>query len=163
MNPEKQHKFERAGLGKAPFRVVGYSEERFTIPGTGVTRPGASCDYCGTAIVDAFWVVGSDGKRFKVGSDCVRKSGDSGLTRAVTEQERETKRKRAEERIERIYARAKLGEFDEALSRLPHPKGWEGKTALDWAQWTMRNAGQTGRIQVCRFLEKLCGTVPEAG
>src|SRR5215831_9819973 len=72
------HKFEQAGLGKAPFRVVGYTREIYqAVPGDPncPCQPGAACDYCMTAIVDTFWIRSSDGRRFKVGCDCVYKTG----------------------------------------------------------------------------------------
>ncbi len=74
------HIFERAGLGAAPFRCVGFTEIVFTMP-DGTTKAGGSCDYCGTGIRDAYWIMGRDGKKFKVGCDCVEKTGDAGLIR----------------------------------------------------------------------------------
>jgi hypothetical protein len=76
------HVFERAGLGTAPFRVIGYDELKHSDgPGCPV-RPGGSCDYCSTAIMYACVIQGSDGRTFKVGCDCVAKTGDAGLLRA---------------------------------------------------------------------------------
>jgi hypothetical protein len=76
------HVFERAGLGAAPFRVIGYDELKHSDgPGCPV-RPGGSCDYCGTGIMYACLIQGSDGRTFKVGCDCVAKTGDAGLLRA---------------------------------------------------------------------------------
>lgn len=89
---EKIHKFEEAGLGKAPFQVVGVHEER----GPKVTyidgircesgapgQPVGTCDYCGTGIADCYEIRSSDGKEFVVGSDCVAKTGDAGLKTKV--------------------------------------------------------------------------------
>jgi hypothetical protein len=76
------HVFERAGLGTAPFRVIGYRELTHSDgPGCPV-RPGGSCDYCGTGIMYACVIQGSDGRTFKVGCDCVAKTGDAGLLKA---------------------------------------------------------------------------------
>lgn len=79
------HCFERAGYGKAPFRVVGFEVKKFCpCPGEPV-RCGTSCDYCATGIMNVFWIkgAGAEDKPFKVGSDCVRKTGDGGLRKAV--------------------------------------------------------------------------------
>lgn len=69
------HPFERSGLGKAPFRCVGVTKNLFTIPGVPeATKPGSSCDHCGTSITYEYWIVGATGSRFKVGCDCVFKT-----------------------------------------------------------------------------------------
>jgi hypothetical protein len=62
------HPFERAGLGKAPFRYLSSYRDNLTC-----------CDYCGTAIVNVFIVGSADGQRFKVGCECIRKVDDGGL------------------------------------------------------------------------------------
>lgn len=68
------HAFELAGLGSRPFRIVGTERSVFSIQGVeGSSRPGSSCDYCATAIVNVWWICGSGATdtRFKVGCDCV--------------------------------------------------------------------------------------------
>ena len=59
--PQSIHKFEEAGLGAAPFQIIGVEERVGPIRGTdesGITisigAPGqamGSCDFCGTAIL----------------------------------------------------------------------------------------------------------------
>jgi hypothetical protein len=61
------HVFERAGLGRAPFRVVTFYEGK------------DSCAYCGQGIVNVCVVADRGGRQFSVGCDCVRKTGDAGL------------------------------------------------------------------------------------
>ena len=61
------HIFETAGLGKAPYKYIG------------CIKLSSGCQYCGTGILYQFWLLSSDGKKFYVGSDCIEKSGDSGL------------------------------------------------------------------------------------
>lgn len=73
-----QHVFEAAGLGKAPFRCVGFSEIVFN-NGDGTTKAGGCCQYCFTGIRYACHILSSDGKRFHVGTDCVARTGDAGL------------------------------------------------------------------------------------
>lgn len=89
------HLFERAGLGKAPFRVVGFAELKFKAFADAPTQCGGSCDYCGTGIIDAFYIQGSDGRKFKVGSNCVEKTGDAGLIRQYKNSPEFRKAKRA--------------------------------------------------------------------
>lgn len=90
------HVFEKAGLGKAPFRCVAVA----SIPSASLaaSNPEAyrnalrelprdvgcgTCNYCGTAIMHNFIIQSSDYRRFVVGSDCVAKTGDAGLIKAV--------------------------------------------------------------------------------
>lgn len=70
------HPFEKAGLGKAPFSCTHVSENVFVV-GDGTTKAGGCCDYCGTGIRWEFWIKGSiaGAKQFKVGCDCVAKTG----------------------------------------------------------------------------------------
>jgi hypothetical protein len=83
-NPEAigQHCFERAGLGRAPFRVTGFTTMKYCAAPGAPILPGGTCDYCGTAIMYACEITSSDGKTFKVGCDCVNRTGDEGLIRA---------------------------------------------------------------------------------
>lgn len=70
------HPFEKANLGKAPFSCIGVTENVFE-NGDGTTKAGGCCDYCGTGIRWEFWIKGSivGAKQFKVGCDCVAKTG----------------------------------------------------------------------------------------
>lgn len=64
------HIFTEAGMGAAPFKVIGY-EERLT-----------GCAFCGRAIKKVCQVISADGKVSSVGCECVKKSGDTGLISA---------------------------------------------------------------------------------
>ena len=70
------HPFEKAGLGTAPFSCTHVSENVFALP-DGTSKAGGCCDYCGTGIRWEFWIKGSiaGAKQFKVGCDCVAKTG----------------------------------------------------------------------------------------
>lgn len=68
------HPFENAGLGQAPFRCVGMVENIFMLPDGG-SKAGGFCDYCYTGIRYEFQIESADQKKFKVGCDCVRKTG----------------------------------------------------------------------------------------
>jgi hypothetical protein len=75
------HVFERAGLGKAPFRCIGIDEKFITHP-DGTTQASGSCAYCSTGIRYVYIVIGRDRKPFGVGCDCVERTDDAGLIRS---------------------------------------------------------------------------------
>jgi hypothetical protein len=117
----KTHPFERAGLGTAPFRCVSVRTNWFTVPGCPeASKPGGSCQYCGTGILYEFVIKSADGREFVVGSDCVRRTGAqvegfreqrlqlARTQRATKRQERYTERRARWE----AEAAAKLPEFD---------------------------------------------------
>lgn len=99
------HLFEHAGLGQAPFKLVGmYS---IPSPSLGEHNPAAyqaalqamprdvsvgSCDYCGTPLTHNFIIRSHDGKKSVVGCDCVDKVGDAGLRNAIKLQKSEARR-----------------------------------------------------------------------
>jgi len=77
------HKFETAGLGKAPYKFCGVTEHKFqAAPGCPI-KAGASCDFCGSSIMFAAQLESADGKRFKVGCDCALSAGDKGMQKRV--------------------------------------------------------------------------------
>lgn len=156
--PAPTHKFERAGLGKAPFRVTGFSREVFqAIPGDPncPIQPGTSCDYCGQGIMYVAWILSADGKRFKVGTNCVEQTGDRGLIKAAKTAEakilRERRWNKNAEKVDAIKAMLADPAVAATLASHPHPREWaakQGKTLLDWAEWMMQNAGVRGKIEV---------------
>ncbi len=101
------HPFEAAGLGKAPFRVVGFEVRKFQACHDAPVQCGGSCMYCGTGIMNFFFIKGCapDDETFHVGCDCVRKTGDIKLRKDVNRTIREYRReKRDLERAERNKA-----------------------------------------------------------
>lgn len=115
----KIHRFELAKLGKAPFHFTGTVTEKVFVACPGATpKAGSSCDYCGTSIRYEFWVRSSDAKEFKVGCDCIHKTGDRGLIQQISAAERklrDVKNAAAKARkIERLNAR-----LEAALKILP--------------------------------------------
>ena len=116
---DKIHLFELAGLGIAPFRVIGIQtasdrrwvqKERENNGQTFTTNYCTTCDYCGTAIQNAFQVLSADQKQFKVGCDCLAKVGEKGL---VDHAKLILKEKKAKEEHERWVAAYKQREADE--------------------------------------------------
>ena len=78
-----------AHLGPAPYRFQGVTQNLFTIAGCPeASKPGGTCDHCGTGILWEFHFVAADGRAFTVGSSCILKSGDAGLRHAVTDHQR---------------------------------------------------------------------------
>lgn len=124
----KLHPFERAGLGKAPFRAIGMAERTFQVAPGEPVRPGGCCKYCYTGIRYAILVQSSDGKVFDVGSDCVEKIDIVAYREAMAwkrEQakiEWETRGKAAAEERARLEAAWKIeADEREAAWRLAHP------------------------------------------
>lgn len=157
------HPFEKAGLGVAPFSLTGVTEKWFSIPGVPeATKPGSCCDFCYTGIAYEFWIRSADGKKFKVGSECVRKTNDAALISATERAEATLKLnlRHAKEAARIATAQIKLEDptVQTTLSSMPHPYTWQaakGLTRLDWATWMMTNAGNKGKIDVAKFLSKL--------
>ena len=151
------HPFEKAKLGKAPFRFVGAERKvgpyRYTTkcglevqvgaPG----QPMGTCDYCGQGIAVCCQIVSSDGKRFEVGTSCVERTGDLVLAKKAKSEARRQAAKRRDEKIT-----AELDELiatkAQALAAIPSPnerRAEKGETLLDGARWYRANAGANGR------------------
>lgn len=156
------HKFEAAGLGKGPFRYVGIRENHFTYPGG--SKPGGSCDYCGTGILYECWVRSADGREFKVGTDCILKVGDTGLLKAykTSPWKREHDRKLRRERglIAKAEVEAFLKDHKEMLSAKPHPmrfNHWDtGKpmSLWDYFSFVAGSCGLTGMTRLAKRIRK---------
>lgn len=156
--PKTVHPFEKAGLGLAPFRFTGTSREVFVI-GAGTpdahTVPGATCDYCGTAISDAFWIKSHDGKTHKVGCDCIAKLGreDNALVskaeRARRQLEKDKRHARDAARIEAAKLKLARPEIREALVAQPHPHRYHAVRGLTLADYVGFALGcNTTKIQI---------------
>lgn len=151
------HKFESRGLGKAPFQFTGLVTEKVYCACPGApAQPGSTCDYCGTCIKYEFWVRSSDGNEFKVGCDCIHKTGDSGLIKQISAAERKlrdakntTARERRKQRDAEAldFAKRKLLRIQGVLALRPHPNQWraqQGDTMLDYVRWLLENtSGKT--------------------
>jgi hypothetical protein len=93
------HPFERAGLGKGPFRCIGMTENWYPL-GDGTSKPGGSCDFCGTGIAYQYLIRSSDGKQFKVGIDCVGRTRDTQLEEQARREHYAAESREARERWE---------------------------------------------------------------
>lgn len=158
-----KHAFEIAGLGQAPFRFVGMSENVIAYP-DGTQKAGGSCDYCGTGIRYECQIASKDGKRAKVGCECIRKVGDAGLLQAY----KTSPEFRAHQRqLRALKAKAILTELSALiaanaglLATLPHPYGYTDRqtgkalTRLDSVNWLLSHSGDSGRASLLRGLRK---------
>lgn len=165
MSSSGPHPFEKAGLGLAPFRVIGVEERRgpitYCVDGVEVTAgaPGQAmgcCAYCYTGIAECWEIESSDGKRFVVGSSCVLKTGDKQLAGPVRRHATRLRKERERVRIEKATARlAQHQPTRAALAAQPSPNTMRrGETALDWALWMLDHAGHTGQLKATRYVEK---------
>ena len=135
------HPFEKAGLGKAPFRYIGIEAQEMqygqrvigSVGGmTVTTQAGGTCAYCGHYILNMFNVESADGQRFHVGCDCIHKINDAGLIRATQVDQKTLKAAREDARI--ATAKAALPAAH-ALRSQPHPNPYhagQGRTPADY-------------------------------
>jgi hypothetical protein len=136
----KGHRFERIEGLVAPFSLLGFEQKESFNPLRKVTG-GTSCDYCGTYIINVYWIQDGNGKKFKVGSECVRHLNDTKLVTIVEGVKKEQARlKREAKRVEKRVAQNK--EFEDALiilANYPHPHPYyasQKKTLADYYKFT---------------------------
>lgn len=154
------HPFERAQLGVAPFKFVGCVENVFqAAPGEPI-RAGGSCDYCGNGIRYEMHIEGADGKKFKVGSDCVMRLNRSDNAKrdpvvvAVNDARRKVTRdarhKREAAQIETLTEKFEKHYGWIEAYQIPRG-GWRSDGATQSAaasvDWFLENAGNAGKIK----------------
>jgi len=187
MNETATHVFEQAGLGRAPFRFVGFEDTAANADENGmvrsstggvemVTKPGGSCDFCGSYITQFCWIRSADDRRFKVGTSCVSKAGDKGLfdkvKRAAGRVRRAKAKARETARIEAARAAfvAEGSEVRAWLAQYPSPQPWlaaKGKTWADTVEWHLvrarealdgspiPGAGHSGQFKMAKLIERI--------
>lgn len=158
------HPFERAGLGKGPFRCTGSYESKYQACHGAPIQPGTSCDYCGQGIMTAFKIRSADGKQFKVGCDCVAKTyRECAKTdmerdaRKVVDAVNRIKTAAANKRKDEVIAEA-LATFEanrEALAGMTLCDGRSDRNALERLEWMFANAGRTGKIKAAKQMNEL--------
>lgn len=161
-----KHAFELAGLGLAPFRFVGASENVITYP-DGTQKAGGCCAYCSTGIRLECHVKSADGRFFKVGCNCIEKVGDKGLLKAYkTSPEFRAKQALARrQKSQAVFAQLSdlIASSADRLAAMPHPRGFSDRktgqplTALDNAKWMLSNCGASGRAEFLQSLKKVLG------
>lgn len=169
---ETIHAFEKAGLGKAPFKYLGmgyqdisYGMANITIQGANgpiqaQTTVGGTCDACGTYIVNMFRIESADGVKSKVGCDCIKKCGDAGLVKQVKREisARDSVKRQAKKSADSVKAKelcyaTDFGQF----KTLPHPfayRAGNGETMADWCEWMRLNHNYNTLAATIRKLTK---------
>jgi hypothetical protein len=130
----KVHIFEAAGLGQAPFRLVGMTEKVYRAA-DGTTFPGGTCAFCGTGIRYAFEVSGADGSKFVVGSDCITRINDTTLVNQL-------------KRLKRQQKEAKrVQEFEDALQAQRERNGGLTDREVEDAKWKQAQEARAAAIK----------------
>jgi hypothetical protein len=171
------HPWEKAGLGKAPFRWLGVEVKYGPIriaraDGTTLEigapgQPMGSCAFCGQGIAECHSIASADGKEFIVGCDCVRRVNAEGeKVRTAAERaslDLKNAAARARHAAKAAASRARLKElldrpgFREELSAKPSAYAWKaekGETAWDDLEWLANQCGHAGRLRLIKRLEK---------
>ena len=154
------HPFEKSGLGKAPFRLVGHGTRigPIRIPNpdgttTEIGSPGqpmGSCKHCGMGIADCYVIRSSDGKEFEVGSSCVLKTDDPGLKKEVKRIRTKIDHDKTDKRITDAYA---LLEQDAGVRVVLESRKGTRSTMLDYVLWCKTGAGRSGKLKCARIIE----------
>jgi len=148
-----------AHLGPAPYDFQGVTQNLFTIAGCPeASKPGGTCDHCGTGILWEFHLVAADGRAFKVGSSCITKSGDAGLRHAVTDHQRAQRARREATRRAAQAARRAQAQTPSAsvaaLIRMTTMELHAAERAVADAERAVALAAKLGRLEdVLRALD----------
>lgn len=157
---QKIHRFEAAGLGKAPFRCIGVNENVYRACPGAPAQPGGCCAYCGMGIRYEYMIVSADGKGFTVGCDCVAKVGDAGLKKVVDQERRRIEAAARHQREDaRIVAGVELFAANrERLRALPHPYAYHAERRRnfeDYILWMLDNSGRSGKLTALSLMRKV--------
>lgn len=158
-----RHPFDRAGLGKPPYRFLGYECKTFRATPDSPLQVGGSCDYCGTGIMHTFYIQSADGKRFHVGCDCVEKISKAAkdypsqreLDVALRKHKLDLRHAREEETIKAGRELLARPGVSERLATLPHPYKWQadkGATMADFVRWMLDHSGNAGQIKTFKMV-----------
>jgi hypothetical protein len=131
------HPFQKAGLGTAPFRCTHVTEAVFTLP-DGTSKAGGCCDYCYTGIRWEFHVESADQRTFKVGCDCVAKTGwgIDGFDKIRRENARARRQAGAQKRREARQAQIAAERAARAAERIEATQVWRDANAAVVARLT---------------------------
>jgi hypothetical protein len=161
---QAMHPFEKAGLGKAPFHVVGVEIRRGPIeiqPGLFSGAPGqpmGCCAYCATGIAECWLIRSADGKVSVVGNECVRRTGQTRLVKEAAPHLRELRHAAEDRRIEAAKGLLQRPDVQHALDSMPAPEWARSETMLGYIEWLIQNAGNAGKIRAVRVIEKAAKT-----
>lgn len=156
-------RFERAGMGLAPFTLRGVEEKVYVAYPGATPQAGGTCDFCGTGIRYVFHIQSADGKKWGVGCECVRHTQDAGLIRRATSEQRNIDRKNRHAREDKKIAEMKEwfyahAEQAKAVPSLNSRRAEEhGETLFDCVEWFLKNAGRSGSIDILKLAKKKIG------
>ncbi len=166
---EVVHPWERDGLGKAPFKLLGEVHQDVTGDGMRVigsvggcrieTKPGGTCAVCGQYILAMFNIESADGNRFHVGSDCVTKVGTASPKLVAKVKKIVAAKAKARKDARELYliavARVALPHVRPSLAALPHPSALlagRGATLADYVEYLSQFGGRTGKVKAARLI-----------
>lgn len=104
---------------------------------------GGTCDCCHTAITICVAIKGSLGV-FHVGSDCARKATQSPKVLDIIKTQlnkRNADKRKQKLQLDMVEADEWIALNQSTLKALPHPKGFDGLTLLDYLFWYRKNSG----------------------
>jgi hypothetical protein len=101
--------------------------------------------------MDVYWIESADGNRFKVGSECVMKTGDRTMISEVRRRKLAAKKAQERTRIAAAVELLKTPRIQERLDKM-EGKGWQ--TALSYCNYLLAYAGHTGRLRMARLIER---------
>lgn len=164
-NPELigKHVFEAAGLGIGPFRCIGMVEEAYQACADAPIQPAGTCQYCGACIRYCYIVQGKGGgKAFKVGSDCLTRTGDGNLIKSYKNlpEVREAARQKRYAADARVQATLKEMLADTnirtVLANSPTVGTWNGQeeSALAFIERSLPWCGMAGRARNLQFIKR---------
>lgn len=175
------HAWEAYGvLGRAPYTVLGFqgtadrAGEQREREAAGLTFTsnlcGGTCAVCGQAIFNVYRIRSADGVEFKVGPDCVAKSGDAGLRRRVASDKYANAKRLRKAREAAREAAAKLLLAEPAvkveLSLVKHGHAYhasKGLTRFDEAEFLLMRGGASGRLRACMMIEAAAAVAGKVG
>lgn len=85
------------------------------------------------------------------------KTNDAGLRKVVDIEVRKHQRARKAEldgmKIAEVNELVKREDVRQLLGEMPHPFGFTGKSAFDYATWMLQNAGVSGKTKVLKMIK----------
>jgi hypothetical protein len=162
------HPFQKSGLGIAPFSCTHVTENVFALP-DGTSKAGGCCDYCGTGIRWEFWIKGSvaGARQFKVGCDCVAKTGwgIEGFEKVRTAHTRARRQAGAQARRAARQAQVAAERAQKAADRIEATQAWRDANSALVARlnaYTGTNAFLLGQIEALAYWGSLSARQAEA-
>ena len=161
------HVFDRAGLGKPPYKFIGFVTKKYQACQGAPVQPGACCDYCGQGIMYVCQLESADKKHFEVGCDCIRRAGDAGLLRAYKNRPevRAMNRAKAADRDQRVIAEWNAIMADDAAKQ----KLWAKEVPSyrggmePWGAFALRAWSYCGASGRARYLKAAKALLAESG